>query len=219
MNSIGSAGWELAQRASDPIDLSAGVLYRYVAASKVRLCPALNYTLPQFKLKADSPVCSYGYNVLLSPGSSATSASISRIRRPTETALFADAAQVNDFQSPASRANPMLEEWYYLDNPTNYPSANYYPHGHFRHSRKASVVFCDGHVGSEGFVSGSIDPKLPSQLVGRFRPGDLSCAVRTAPDLPPGQPKERGMAGRSQVPANASQCGSGSSHRRLERGD
>jgi len=153
-----------------PIDLSAGVLYRYLAASKVRLCPALNYTLPQFKLKADSPVCSYGYNVLLSPGSSATSVSISRVRRPTETAAFADAAQVNDFQSPASRANPMLEEWYYLDNPTNYPSPNYYPHGHFRHSRKATVVFCDSHVGSEGFVSGSIDPKLPSQLVGRFRP-------------------------------------------------
>ena len=153
-----------------PIDLSAGVLYPYLAASKVRLCPALNYTPPQFKLKADSPVCSYGYNVLLSPGSSATSASISRIRRPTETALFADAAQVNDFQSPASPANPMLEEWYYLDNPTNYPSANYYPHGHFRHSQKANVVFCDSHVGSEGFVPGSIDPKLPSQFVGRFRP-------------------------------------------------
>jgi hypothetical protein len=59
--------------------------------------------------------------------------------RPTETALFADAAQVNDFQYPASRTNPMLEEWYYLDNPTNYPSASYYPHGHFRHSQMPEV--------------------------------------------------------------------------------
>ena len=33
----------------------------------------------------------------------------------------------------------MLEEWYYLDNPTNYPSASYYPHGHFRHSQMPEV--------------------------------------------------------------------------------
>jgi prepilin-type N-terminal cleavage/methylation domain-containing protein len=158
------------QEGQRAIDLSFGVLYPYLAASKVRLCPALNYTLPQFKLKADSPVCSYGYNVLLSPGSSTPSRNISKVRRPTEAALFADAAQVNDFQAPASRAKPMLEEWYYLDNPTNYPSPSYYPHGHFRHSQKANVVSCDSHVGSESFVSGSIDPKLPSQLVGRFRP-------------------------------------------------
>ena len=158
------------QEGQRPIDLSAGALYRYLAASKVRLCPALNYTLPQFKLKADSPVCSYGYNIQLSPGSSGASGNISRVRRPTETSLFADAAQVNDFQFPASRANPMLEEWYYLDDPTNYPSPSYYPHGHFRHARKAAIVFCDSHVRSEGFVSGSLDPKLSSQLVGRFRP-------------------------------------------------
>ncbi len=157
-----------------PVDLSAGVLYRYLAASKVRLCPALNYTFPQFKLKADSPVCSYGYNVLLSPGSSAISASIGRVRRPTEIALFADAAQVNDFQFPASRANPMLEEWYYLDNPTNYASASYYPHGHFRHAQKANVAFCDGHVGLEAMVPGSLDRRLPSQFVGGFRGAMLS---------------------------------------------
>jgi prepilin-type N-terminal cleavage/methylation domain-containing protein/prepilin-type processing-associated H-X9-DG protein len=157
-----------------PIDLSAGVLYPYLAASKVRLCPALNYALPQFKLKADSPVCSYGYNVQLSPGSAAASPSISKVRRPTETALFADAAQENDFQAPASRANPMLEEWYYLDNPTNYPGPGYYPHGHFRHSQKANAVFCDSHVGLERFVPGSIDPKMPDQLVGRLRPEILT---------------------------------------------
>jgi prepilin-type processing-associated H-X9-DG protein/prepilin-type N-terminal cleavage/methylation domain-containing protein len=153
-----------------PVDLAAGVLYPYLAASPARLCPALNYTLPQFKLKADSPVCSYGYNVLLSPGGSGASPSIGKVRRPSDTALFADAAQVNDFQAPASHANPMLEEWYCLDNPTNYPSPSYYPHGHFRHSQRANVVFCDGHVGAERFVPGSIDPKLPSHLVGRFRP-------------------------------------------------
>ena len=152
-----------------PVDLSAGVLHPYLAASKVRLCPALNYALPQFKPKASVPVCSYGFNALLSPASLGVSPSISRVSRPTETALFADAAQVNNFQPPASPSNPMLEEWYYLDNPTNYPSPNYYPHGQFRHSQKANAAFCDGHVGLEQFVPGSIDPKMPDQRVGRLR--------------------------------------------------
>jgi len=31
-------------------------------------------------------------------------------------------------------------------------------------------VFCDGHVGLETMVPGSIDPKLPNQFVGRLRP-------------------------------------------------
>ncbi len=152
-----------------PIDLSAGVLFPYVLSSKARLCPALNYKLPQFKLKAVSPVCSYGYNVMLSPSPGDT-LSITRVTRPTETLLFADAAQVNDFQAPASRVNPMLEEWYYLDNPTNSASRNYYPHGHFRHNQKANVVFCDGHVGPEKNLPDSIDPKMPDQIVARFRP-------------------------------------------------
>jgi prepilin-type processing-associated H-X9-DG protein len=152
-----------------PIDLSAGVLYPYVAASKVRLCPALNYALPQFKLKASVPVCSYGYNALLAP-ISAASPTIGRLRRPTETALFGDAAQINNFQVPASPSNPMLEEWYYLDNPTNSSSSNYYPHGHFRHAHKANAAFCDGHVGQEQLVAGSMDPKMPEQFVARYRP-------------------------------------------------
>jgi prepilin-type N-terminal cleavage/methylation domain-containing protein/prepilin-type processing-associated H-X9-DG protein len=152
-----------------PVDLSASVLYPYLAASKARLCPALNYALRGFKLKADAPICSYGYNAFLSPASTAASRSISQVSRPTDTALFGDAAQVNNFQPPASHTNPMLEEWYYLDNPTNYSSANYYPHGHFRHARKANVGFCDGHVGLEVMVTGSLDRRLPSQFVGCLR--------------------------------------------------
>jgi prepilin-type processing-associated H-X9-DG protein/prepilin-type N-terminal cleavage/methylation domain-containing protein len=148
-----------------PVDLSAGVLYPYLAGSKVRLCPALNYAQGLVKLKANSAVYGYGYNVYLS----AAGMNGSQIKRPTGSALFADAAQVNDFQAPASPENPMLEEWYYLDNPTNYSGANYYPHGHFRHAQKANVAFCDGHVGLEVMVPGSLDRRLPSQFVGCLR--------------------------------------------------
>jgi prepilin-type N-terminal cleavage/methylation domain-containing protein/prepilin-type processing-associated H-X9-DG protein len=148
-----------------PMDLSAGVLYPYLAGSKVRLCPALNYAMGLVKLKASSPVYGYGYNVYLS----AAGMNRSQIKRPTGSALFADAAQINDFQAPASPQNPMLEEWYYLDNATNYSSANYYPHGHFRHAQKANVAFCDGHVGAEGMLPGSRDRRMPSQYVGSLR--------------------------------------------------
>ena len=147
------------------LDLSAGVLYPYLAGSKVRLCPALNYGTGLVKLKANSAVYGYGYNVYLS----AAGMNASQIKRPTGSALFADAAQVNDFQAPASPENPMLEEWYYLDNPTNYSGASYYPHGHFRHAQKANVAFCDGHVGTEVMVPGSLDRRLPSQFVGCLR--------------------------------------------------
>jgi prepilin-type N-terminal cleavage/methylation domain-containing protein/prepilin-type processing-associated H-X9-DG protein len=148
-----------------PVDLTVGVLYPYLAGSKVRLCPALNYATGLIKLKANRAVYGYGYNVYLS----AAGMNSSQIKRPTGNALFADAVQVNDFQAPASPQNPMLEEWYYLDNPTNYSSAGYYPHGHFRHAQKANVAFCDGHVGTEVMVPGSLDHRLPSQFVGCFR--------------------------------------------------
>jgi len=85
-----------------------------------------------------------------------------RVSHPSEIALFADAAQINDFQSPASPDNPLLEEWYYIDDSSDYPNV------HFRHREKANVVFCDGHVGGESPVVGSKDPRLPSQNVGRL---------------------------------------------------
>jgi prepilin-type processing-associated H-X9-DG protein/prepilin-type N-terminal cleavage/methylation domain-containing protein len=157
-----------------PFDLSFGVMYPYLNSSDVRLCPSLGYALAEFKLKADSVVFSYGYNFYLSAPTGKPPINVSRLRQPPQTALFADAAQVNNFQAPASPSNPMLEEWYYLDLETNYSSANNYPNGHFRHSQKANVVFCDGHAGLENYVRGSIDPKLPSQFVGQLRPEILT---------------------------------------------
>jgi len=153
-----------------PVDRSAGVLYPYLADSKVRLCPALNSAAGLLKLKANSVVSAYGYNVYLSAGGM----NVNQLKRPTVSALFGDAAQVNDFQAPASRQNPMLEEWYYLDNLTNYASAGFYPHGHFRHAQKANVAFCDGHVGTEAMVPGSLDRRLPGQFVGCLRPEILT---------------------------------------------
>jgi prepilin-type processing-associated H-X9-DG protein/prepilin-type N-terminal cleavage/methylation domain-containing protein len=157
-----------------PFNLSCGAMYPYLNGSDVRLCPSLANALSQFKLKGTNMVFSYGYNFYLSSTTGKPSTNVSRLRHPAQTALFADAAQVNNFQAPASPSNPMLEEWYYLDLETNYSSPNNYPNGHFRHSQKANVIFCDGHVALERFVPGSIDPLLPAQFVGQLRPEILT---------------------------------------------
>jgi prepilin-type N-terminal cleavage/methylation domain-containing protein/prepilin-type processing-associated H-X9-DG protein len=153
-----------------PYDLSQGALFPYLNGSDVRLCPSFVANVAGFKLKATDIVFTYGYNSSFSPPTNLPPVNIAQIKQPAQIALFTDSAQVNDFQKPASHNDPMIEEWYSLDNPTNYPSSSYYPHGHFRHSQKANVTFCDGHVALENFLPGSIDPKLPNQFVGRFRP-------------------------------------------------
>jgi prepilin-type N-terminal cleavage/methylation domain-containing protein/prepilin-type processing-associated H-X9-DG protein len=145
-------------------DLTLGVLHPYIQASAVRLCPALDYAAPYFKLKASNVVFSYGYNKFLSPPTiREPPLPLARVREPSGTVLFADAAQVNDFQAPASRSRPMLEEFYYVDTNASYPN------GHFRHAQRANAVFCDGHVATETMVDGSLDVRLPQEHVGRLR--------------------------------------------------
>ncbi len=143
-----------------PFDATQGALYPYLQGRGVEICPSLNYSMAQFKFKATGAAFGYGYNSSLS---ASPPVKISKLTRAAETALLADAAQVNDFQPPASRNNPMLEEFYYVDTNAAYPNA------HFRHSQKASVLFCDGHVAPEKFVAGSIDKRMPGQFVGRLR--------------------------------------------------
>ncbi len=148
------------QRSYDP---TQGALYPYLRGRTVGLCPALNYALTAFKFKATGAASGYGYNRFLSAPMSQPPLSSAKLARATDLAVFADAAQVNDFQPPASASRPMLEEWYYVDTTTNYPN------GHFRHGKRANVVFCDAHVSSERFVPGSLDLRLPEQFVARLR--------------------------------------------------
>jgi prepilin-type processing-associated H-X9-DG protein/prepilin-type N-terminal cleavage/methylation domain-containing protein len=149
-----------------PLDATPGALYPYLREHGVGICPSLNYCLSQFKLKATGAAYGYGYNLCLSAATNRPPVRINQVRRPAGLALLADAAQINTFQPPASPANPMLEEFYYVN--TNEPTA------HFRHSRKANVVFCDGHVAAERPLPGSLDQRLPGQMVGRLPPEILA---------------------------------------------
>lgn len=140
-----------------------GALYPYLQGRAVALCPSLSRCLAPYKLKATGATYGYGYNLFLSASASHHPVKAASVKRPSAMALMADAAQVNTWQAPASPSNPMLEEWYYIDNSSNQPNA------HFRHRKRANVVFVDGHVEAEKPVPGSLDPRLPAQHVGRLR--------------------------------------------------
>jgi prepilin-type processing-associated H-X9-DG protein/prepilin-type N-terminal cleavage/methylation domain-containing protein len=146
-----------------PFDTTQGALYAYLQGRGVELCPSFNYFLPQVKLKASGATYGYGYNLFLSAPLSESPLNVTRLKAPSTTAVLADAAQVNTWQAPASIANPMLEEWYYVDTSTNQPN------GHFRHLQRANAAFCDGHVGSEKPVPGTLDPRMPTAGVGLYR--------------------------------------------------
>ncbi len=143
-------------------DPAQGALYPYLQGTGVEICPSLDYGSSIYKYKAGVAAYGYGYNLYLGQ----TSINTSRISSPSETVLLADAAQINDFQAPASPDNPMLEEFYYVDA----DEGSGYPNAHFRHQRQANAVFCDGHVDRESPLPGSIDARLPGQWVGRLRP-------------------------------------------------
>ncbi len=145
-------------------DPAMGALYAYMG-SGVDLCPSFDYASPQFKLKAATPTCDYGYNWYLSPPNQGP-LNMKTVHQPASLALLADAAQVNTFEAPASVNNPMFEEWYYINDDATEPN------GQFRHGRRANAVFCDGHAGSEPMVAGTLDRRLPSQWIG-WLPGAI----------------------------------------------
>jgi prepilin-type N-terminal cleavage/methylation domain-containing protein/prepilin-type processing-associated H-X9-DG protein len=142
-------------------DVTRGLLYPYVRDS-VRTCPQLNYALRDFKLKATGAAYGYGYNLQLSPSPTRAKLKMNELARPATLALFADAAQVNTFQAPASPDHPMLEEFYYV-SPGEATA-------HFRHGGSAYVAFCDGHVSAQKPAPGTEDTRLPNANVAELPP-------------------------------------------------
>lgn len=141
-------------------DLSQGVLHPYLQGPGVEICPSLDYFHPLFKFKSKAAAYGYGYNLMLGANTGPAKV-ITALPLPGDTALFADAAQVNDFQPPASSSHPMVEEFYYI-NATEATA-------HFRHDQSAMVVYCDGHVDREQMERGTLDQRLPRAWIGRLR--------------------------------------------------
>jgi prepilin-type processing-associated H-X9-DG protein/prepilin-type N-terminal cleavage/methylation domain-containing protein len=161
-------GWlERGPEGGRAFDTRPGALFPHLNGRGVEICPSLSYAMQSFKLKATGAAYGYGYNLCLSGPLNQMPVKVSRIRVHSETAVFADAGQVNDFQAPASPDHPLLEEFYYVG--TNVSEAT----AHFRHARLANAAFCDGHVGTEKPSAGSLDLRLPGQILGRLRPEAL----------------------------------------------
>ena len=155
-------GWESSQsRWGAPegfrtVDYSRGPLGPYaIATGGVKTDPAfLSY--PHLKPKYLNGNYGYGFNGLL-VGESAT-----RFERPSQIVVFATCAQVNTFQAPASPANPMVEEFYLIDD--------WETTVHFRHGNKALAGFLDGSVREMEMAPGTLDTNMPEANVGRFAP-------------------------------------------------
>jgi len=144
-------------------DATQGVLWPYLSGRGVEVCPSLDRLGTRFKSKARGAAFGYAYNLLMGPRDR-TPVSLTQVRDPAGLAVLVDAAQVNDFQEPASPEHPMLEEFYYFG--TNRIEATI----HFRHSERAHAVFADGHVAAERPLTGSLDPRLPEHRIGRLDP-------------------------------------------------
>jgi prepilin-type N-terminal cleavage/methylation domain-containing protein/prepilin-type processing-associated H-X9-DG protein len=142
-------------------DWAQGALQPYLGGRGVENCPALNTSAAGFKLKATGASFGYGYNLHLSAPVAEPPVNVQRLARPSEIVFLADAAQVNTFQAPASPANPMLEEFYYVSATE--------ATAHFRHAGLANAVFCDGHAAAERMAPGTSDSRLPAAGVARLR--------------------------------------------------
>jgi len=153
-------GWlEDGEEGLRQFDPTRGELWPYIEGRGVDLCPEFDYTSPRYKPKANGASYGYGYNILLSARRSRPPVRVDKLARGSQTVVFADAAQVNDFQPPAAPDNPLVEEFYYL--------SPYEDTTHFRHRGRANAVFADGHAEPVG-PAGPFDSRLPEESIGRL---------------------------------------------------
>jgi len=150
---------------SRTLDRTRGKLYPYLgeAHATVEVCPAFRYT-GAYKPKYDDRWWTYGVNYDLVTGTPGRGRNLAEVR-PRDlgrTVVFADAAQVNTFQAPASPSNPLVEEWFYVQAAARYVQ--------FRHGGLANVLMADGHVEALPPAAGSYHPLLPQARIGHLDP-------------------------------------------------
>jgi prepilin-type N-terminal cleavage/methylation domain-containing protein/prepilin-type processing-associated H-X9-DG protein len=140
------------------VDETQSPLYPYVnQVGGVEICPSFPYqNLAMWKPKYRGASWGYGFNTFLS------NENILNLPHPSQVILFGDCAQINTFQAPASPSNPMLEEFYIIDN--------VYQTIHFRHGGCANILFLDGHVEKFTMYPGAQDTRMPDARVGRITP-------------------------------------------------
>lgn len=125
-----------------PLDKTRAVMARYLRSIDDGLqCPSFPYDDGLYYPKFAARSASYGYNLLLGPANSSkpTRRRDEFRRRSADVFVFADGVHF-DF-------NPGINEGHYIEyapNPAHPVSKTGY--GHFRHNRRAQVLFMDGHA-------------------------------------------------------------------------
>jgi type II secretory pathway pseudopilin PulG len=149
-------------------DPSRGPLAGYVPAN-IRPDPSFALAGAAMKPKFRNGYIGTGYNTLIGGGWSGNGETAHQLRipDPSRVVVFFTSAQVNTFQPPASSSNPMIEEFYGIDEDEVTV--------HFRHGGKAMVSFASGNAGFLPMDESTRDAKLPEANVGRFAPaGDTT---------------------------------------------
>lgn len=154
--SMGSAEGE---REFDP---KLGPLGDYVPAS-VRPDPSLKLSGKALKPKYKTGYLGVGYNGVLGGGfTTNTPLRYWDLKAPEQTVVFATSAQINTIQRPATAKNPMIEDFYLIDE--NEITV------HFRHHGMAMVGFANGAAGFLPIDESTRDSRAPKANIGRFAP-------------------------------------------------
>lgn len=159
-------------------DPNEGPLANYIPAG-FRPDPSFAFTGKAYKPKYRFGYLGVAYNVLLAANDGNRNAAwsgrdalnggappipvrLGQLARPDQTVVFATSAQVNTFQAPASASNPMIEEFYGIDDREVTV--------HFRHRGNAMVAYATGNVGFLPIDESTRDRRAPKAAVGRFAP-------------------------------------------------
>lgn len=163
MESIGSKG---AEEGSRTIEFEKGPLGPYAGGPGTRIAsdPAFLAAKPRHKPKFKNGSFGYGYNAHLGGGNMGRQklARAQSFERPGEIVVFATCAQVNTFQQPASSDNPMLEEFYLINDQEKSV--------HFRFNGFALVTMADGSLRELPMEPGTQDGRMPEANIGRLAP-------------------------------------------------
>jgi len=155
-----SIGSPEGQRNFDP---TKGPLANYVPKG-FRPDPSFALQARAFKPKYRNGYIGVGYNTLLGSGftGNGTLKKQTALADPSQVVVFFTAAQVNTFQRPASARNPMIEEFYGIDERE--------VTAHFRHRGMAMVSFASGNAGFLPMDESTRDRRSPEANIGRFAP-------------------------------------------------
>lgn len=144
------------------LDRTRGRLWPYYQMTdSIEICPAYPLDSARYKPKFATNWTTYGHPLQLMDINRPTR--LGDLQQPGNTPAFVDASQINTFQSPASPANPMFEQWHYI---SRFDQTVLY-----LHSGSANAAMYDGHVKAIEPEFG-VDQRIVDAPVGR-PPSDL----------------------------------------------